>query len=114
MNELKGNLYADKGYISKALTELLFMDGLHLITNIRNNMKNTPMELKDNIILRKRTVIKIVNDELKNMWQSEHSRYRSFDNFITNLISCLIAYTFFPKKPRINYETLQTNQIAIH
>jgi hypothetical protein len=113
VNELKGKLYADKGYISKALTELLFMDGLHLITNIRNNMKNTLMELKDKIMLRKRSVIETVNDELKNICQIEHSRHRSFGNFITNLISGLIAYTFFPKKPGIKYETAQTNQIAI-
>ena len=44
---LKGKRYADKGYISKGLTQILFMDGLHLITSIRNNMKNTLMELKD-------------------------------------------------------------------
>lgn len=113
VNELKGKLYADKGYISRALTELLFMDGLHLVTNIRNNMKNTLMEMKDKIMLRKRSVIETVNDELKNMCQIEHSRHRSFGNFITNMISGLIAYTFFPKKPRIKYETVQTNQIAI-
>ena len=114
VNKLKGKLYADKGYISKALTELLFMDGLHLITNIRNNMKNTLMELKDKIMLRKRSVIETVNDELKNMCQVEHSRHRSFGSFITNLISGLIAYTFSPKKPGIKYETVQTNQIAIY
>lgn len=113
VNELKGKLYADKGYISKDLTELLFMDGLHLVTNIRNNMKNTLMELKDKIMLRKRSVIETVNDELKNMCQIEHSRHRSFGNFITNLVSGLIAYSFFPKKPGIKFETFQTNQIAI-
>jgi len=113
VNKLKVKLYADKWYISKLLTELLFMDGLHLITNIRNNMKNTLMELKDKIMLRKRSVIETVNDELKNICQIEHSRHRSFGNFITNLISGLIAYTFFPKKPGIKYESAQTNQIAI-
>ena len=113
VNSLKGKLYGDKGYISKDLTELLFMDGLHLITNIRNNMKNTLMELKDKIMLRKRSVIETVNDELKNICQIEHSRHRSFGNFITNMISGLIAYTFFPKKPGIKYETAPTNQIAI-
>lgn len=113
VNSLKGKLYGDKGYISKDLTELLFMDGLHLITDIRNNMKNTLMELKDKIMLRKRSVIETVNDELKNICQIEHSRHRSFGNFITNLISGLIAYTFFPKKPGIKYETAPTNQIAI-
>ena len=110
---LKGKLYADKGYLSKTLTEILFLDGLHLITSIRNNMKNTLMELKDKILLRKRSVIETVNDELKNICQVEHSRHRSFSNFITNLISGLIAYSFFPKKPAIKYEEAQTSQIAI-
>ncbi len=67
VNSLKGKLYADKGYVSKELTELLFVDGLHLITNIRNNMKNVLMEMRDKILLRKRSVIETVNDELKNM-----------------------------------------------
>jgi hypothetical protein len=110
---LKGKLYADKGYVSKTLTNILFLDGLHLITSIRNNMKNTLMELKDKILLRKRSVIETINDELKNMCQIEHSRHRSFTNFITNLISGLIAYSFFPKKPAIRYESAETTQIAL-
>jgi len=113
VNELKGKLYADKGYLSKELANLLFLDGLHLITSIRNNMKNVLMEMKDKIMLRKRSVIETINDELKNMCQVEHSRHRSFTNFINNLISGLIAYTFFPKKPAIKYDPIQTNQMAI-
>lgn len=110
---LKGKIYADKGYISSQLTQVLFLDGLHLITSIRNNMKNVLMELKDKIMLRKRSVIETVNDELKNICQIEHSRHRSFENFITNLIAGLIAYSFFPKKPAIKYQPLETNQLAV-
>ncbi len=110
---LKGKLYADKGYISQKLTQVLFMDGLHLITSIRNNMKNTLMELKDKIMLRKRSVIETVNDELTNICQIEHSRHRSFTNFIANLISGLIAYSFFPKTPAIKYDPVNTSQLAI-
>ncbi len=113
IERLKGKLYADKGYISKALTEVLFVDGIHLITQIRNNMKNVLMEMKDKILLRKRSVIETINDELKNICSIEHSRHRSFGNFITNLISGLIAYSFFPKKPSIKYETIETKQIAL-
>lgn len=110
---IKGKLYADKGYLSKVLTNALFLDGIHLITNIRNNMKNTLMELKDKILLRKRSVIETVNDELKNMCQIEHSRHRSFGNFLSNLISGLIAYSFFPKKPSIKFEQSPlTNQLS--
>lgn len=110
---VKGKLYGDKGYLSKELTQLLFIDGIQLITSIRSNMKNCLMELKDKILLRKRSVIETVNDELKNICQVEHSRHRSFENFITNLISGLIAYSFFPKKPAIKFETVNSNQITI-
>lgn len=113
INAITGKLYADKGYISKDLTNMLFMDGLHLITTIRNNMKNCLMELKDKILLRKRSVIETVNDELKNMCQVEHSRHRSVGNFITNMLSGLIAYSFFPKKPSIKFHTVETNQVSI-
>ncbi len=71
-------------------------------------MKNTLMELKDKIMLRKRSVIETVNDELKNICQIEHSRHRSFTNFINNLISGLIAYSFFTKKPAIKYNPVNT------
>lgn len=108
-----GKLFADKGYISKKIADILFVDGVHLITQLRNNMKNCLMTLSDKILLRKRSVIETVNDELKNMCQIEHSRHRSIGNFLTNLISGLIAYSFFPKKPSIKYNKLKTNQLAI-
>ncbi len=113
IEKIKGKLYADKGYVSQKLTEILFVDGLHLITHIRNNMKNVLLEMKDKILLRKRSVIETINDELKNICSIEHSRHRSFENFITNLIAGLIAYCFFPKKPSIKYETIETNQLAL-
>lgn len=37
---LKGNLFADKGFISGNLFKELYQRGLKLITGIRNNMKN--------------------------------------------------------------------------
>jgi hypothetical protein len=54
--DLFGKLYGDKGYISSSLFELLFNDGVHLVTGIRNNMKNRLMGLRDKILLRKRSV----------------------------------------------------------
>lgn len=113
LKTIKGKLYADKGYVSQKLTELLFIDGIHLITGIRNNMKNVLMELKDKILLRKRSIIETINDELKNICQIEHSRHRSFTNFIANIISGLIAYSFFPKKPAIKYDLEKSNQLAL-
>ena len=99
-----GKLYADKGYVSKQLTQLLFDKGIHLITGIRNNMKNQIMTLKDKILLRKRSIIETIHDELKNICQIEHSRHRSFINFTSNLVAGIIAYSFLPKKPAIKFE----------
>ena len=99
-----GKLYGDKGYISRDLFEKLFVDGVHLITKIKKNMKNSLMLLQDKIALRKHALIKTVNDELKNICQIEHTRHRSFENFTTNLLSILIAYSFFDKKPSINLQ----------
>ena len=112
--KVAGKLFADKGYISQKLFENLFIDGIQLITGIKSNMKNQIMSMYDKIMLRKRSVIETVNDELKNICQIEHSRHRSFVNFITNMISGLIAYSFLPKKPSIKYETVSvSNQLAL-
>ncbi len=107
MKAVFGKLFADIGYISEKLQQLLFIDGVRLITSIRNNMKNSLMTMFDKILLRKRSVIETVNDELKNVCQIEHSRNRSFTNFVSNLIAGLIAYCFLPKKPSIKYQTKQ-------
>jgi hypothetical protein len=55
------------------------------------------MHIHDNILLKKRALIETVNDELKNICQIEHTRHRSFENFIPNLLSGLIAYSFFQR-----------------
>lgn len=113
LKKIFGSLYADKGYLSKELAELLFDQGLHLVTGIKNNMKNVLMTMRDKILLRKRSVIETINDQLKNICQAEHSRHRSFGNFITNLVASLIAYSFQDKKPAIKFETQKTNQVAL-
>lgn len=41
--------------------------------------------------------------------QVEHSRHRSFTNFLANLTAGLIAYSFLPKKPSIKVEKRPTN-----
>lgn len=107
-----GKIFGDKGYIGKDLFEQLFIDGVHLVTKIRKNMKNSLMHIHDKIMLRKRALIETVNDELKNQCQIEHTRHRSFENFITNLLSGLIAYSFFDKKPSINIEVIDNKRLA--
>ncbi len=108
-----GKLYADRGYISQKLRDILFVDGIHFVYKLRNNMKGGEIPLQDKIILRKRAIIESVNDELKNICQIEHTRHRSFTNFITNMIAGLLAYSFLPKKPSINVERVDTNQLQL-
>ena len=67
----------------------------------------------DSVILRKRSIIKTINDELKNMAQVEYSRHRSFHNFVNNLMSGLAAYCFFPNKPMLRLEREIDNQLTI-
>ncbi len=103
LKKIWGKLYGDKGYISKKLCETLFEDGVHFITGIRKNMKNQLMELRDKILLRKRSIIETINDQLKNICMIEHSRHRSFHNFINNVLTGIIAYSFLPTKPAIKF-----------
>ena len=75
---------------------------VELITKVKNNMKNSLISVTDKILLRERALIEMVNDELKNIAQIEHSRHRSFNNFIANSLSAIVAYYFFEKKPAID------------
>ena len=103
---LFGKLFADKGYISQALFELLFDTfGVQLITSLRKNMKNRLIALHDKLILRKRAIVESVIDQLKNISQIEHTRHRSPINFFVNVIAGLIAYCLQPKKPSLNLHT---------
>lgn len=112
--KLFGKLFGDKGYISSSLFETLFNNGVHLVTGMRSNMKNRLMSLYDKIMLRKRSVIETINDELKNICEVEHSRHRAVHNFVMNLISALAAYCFFDKKPAIRFDVKkQSGQITL-
>lgn len=65
LKNIKGKLCGDRGYIGQALFEQLFVNGIQLVTKVKNNMKNSLMSVADKILLRKRAVIETVNDELK-------------------------------------------------
>lgn len=98
---LYGKLFGDKGYISHTLFEELYQRGWHLVTGIRKNMKNRLMPLLDKVLLRKRALIETVNDQLKNISQIEHTRHRSVNNAMVNVLTALIAYTFQEKLPSL-------------
>lgn len=100
--ELWGKLFGDKGYISSKLMGELIDQGVELITSVRKNMKNRLISMEDKLLLRKRSVIETVNDQLKNISEIEHTRHRSPANFMINLLSGLIAYMLKPAKPSIS------------
>lgn len=101
---LRGKLIGDRGYISAPLTELLFEQGLQLITRLRKNMNNRLMHLSDKLLVRKRAIIESIIDQLKNISQIEHSRHRSPANFVVHLIAGLIAYSHQDKKPGLHLD----------
>ena len=102
LQQLFGKVFADKGYISQKLAkQLLESTGVQLFTKFKRNMKNRLMPLTDRLLLRKRTIIETIIDQLKNISQIEHSRHRSPVNCLVNIVCGLIAYCHQPKKPSI-------------
>lgn len=107
VKRLFGKIFADKGYISQPLFQQLQETfGLQLITKLRTNMKNRLLPLADKLLLRKRAIIETVLDQLKNISQIEHTRHRSVNNFVVNLVCGLIAYCHQPKKPSLHLDAL--------
>ena len=108
-----GKLVGDKRYIGKNLFQRLFVDGIQLITKLKSNMKGALMSVSDRLLLRKRAIIEIVNDELKNIAQVEHSGHRCSDNFIVNLLGAIAAYCLFTKNPCINVQRTIDTQLTL-
>lgn len=73
-----------------------------MITKLKKGIKERLISVFDRIMLRKRSVIESVVDQLKNISQIEHMRHRSVVNFFVNLIAGLIAYSWRKKKPSLN------------
>jgi transposase len=96
-----GKLYADKGYLSKSLTERLKTIGIDLVTKVRRNMKSVARSDFDNALLRQRSLVETVFDHMKNLCQIEHTRHRSPINFVVNLLGGLVAYCLMPRKPKL-------------
>ncbi len=84
---------------SRLFSETSLTGGIHLVHGLGANMKNRLMSMWDKIMLRKRCVIKCINDPLKNKADIVHSRHRSVHNFIMNICAVLTAYSFFENKP---------------
>lgn len=97
---IEGKCFGDKGYISKHF-EHYYQKGLQLITRIRKNMKNKPMDWSDKLMLRRRGIIESVNDILMTVFDIDHTRHRSPINAVTHMIGALMAYSFYDHKPSV-------------
>jgi DDE family transposase len=53
-------------------------------------------------LLRKRSIIETVNDQLKDISHIEHSRHCRVTDFLVNLVAELIAYTYQPERPSLH------------
>jgi transposase len=93
-HRLWGKLFGDKGYISEPLKLLLKETGVEFLTKVKKNMKPQEISATDKILLRKRAIIETIFDQLKNISQIEHTRHRSFWNFLVNVIAGLTAYSW--------------------
>ena len=77
------------------------MQGIQLFTSLKARMKNRLMPLADKLLLRKRSTLQTITDQLNNISQIKRTRHRSFANFMVNLLSGLITYCHQPKKPSL-------------
>jgi len=110
---LTDKLYGDKGYLSNALEADLFDKGVALITTVRKNMKAKVISLWDRAMLSRRFIIETINDQLKNISFIEHSRHRSMNGFMLNLLAGLVAYYLKDNKPHLNLTDAERNSLVI-
>ena len=110
---LFGKIFGDKGYISQKLWLELWSNGLKLITPFKKNMRNKLLSLEEKLMLRKRSLIETVNDQLKNISQLAHSRHRSVTNFMVNVVAAIIAYTWQPKKPSLRFDENEIETLPV-
>jgi hypothetical protein len=101
--DLKGKVYADKGYISKDLFARLYTKGLKLITGVKHNMKNYLIPILDKTFHRKRFIIETIFGYIKEHFNVRPNKHRSPTNFFVSLFSALIAFQINPAKPSLSY-----------
>ncbi|MBV9232090.1 MAG: hypothetical protein JOZ18_22460 [Chloroflexi bacterium] len=95
-------LHRLRQFFGNHFPQLLFEQGLQLITRLRKNMKNHLMHLSDKLLLRKRVIIESIIDQLKNISQIEPSRNLRPINFVVHVIAGLVAYSHQDKKPGLH------------
>ena len=90
-------MFADKGYLSKALLERLRQRGLHLITGVRRSRKNSLLPLPAKVLLRNDAETLFV--KIKSSMGLGHTGHRSPANALVHILSCLSATTLAQPHP---------------
>jgi SUMO ligase MMS21 Smc5/6 complex component len=101
VKSLTSKLFGNRGYISKKLTRLLVGQDIKLMTTLKKSMKAQAIDAFDKVLLRKRSSIETINDQLKNIGDLEHSWHRSLTHYMSNIIASLVAYSYQDKKPAL-------------
>lgn len=71
------------------------------------------MPVFDKVVLKKRSVIESVNNQLKNVFNVEHTRHRSPINAFAHMLSALIAYCINPNKPAADIDWYNAEAIEV-
>lgn len=75
---------------------------MQLVTQGAQEHEKQTVAIVGKLLLRKRSINEIVNDQLKNTSQIEHSAIAVHLTSFVNLIAGLVAYTLHEKKPSLN------------
>nr|WP_281289622.1 IS982 family transposase [Candidatus Accumulibacter phosphatis] len=105
--QLFGKRYADKGDISQWLPPFLKDLGIDFVTKVRKNREPVALDPFDQAMLRQRSLVETVIDELKNLFQIEHPRHRSPIHFAVNPLAGLIAYCLMPNQPKLSLQDVR-------
>lgn len=98
---LSGKVHDDKHYISKDFARKMKDTGINIMTRVRKNMKEVVHSEFKQALLRKRSLVEMVFDELKNLCKVKHIRHLSPMNFAANLMAGIAAYCLQPVKPHV-------------
>ena len=110
--DLKGFIYADKGYIKQNLFVNLYERGLKMLHGIKKNMPNKLMDLKQKIMLRKRNIIDIYQPYCLHKCQFNLYYFTSIEsiNFIYFRVINPLFRSISKFKNFINFNTIRMYQ----
>ena len=81
--------------------------GIDLDTRLRKSMLKVVHSKFDQVMLRKRSLLETIFDELKNLYQIEHTGHPSLSNFAFNLMAGIAVCCLQPIKPSIKLRDCQ-------